>query len=188
MPVDAVADGPSTCGARGGERTLARTPELAVFRMRARGNRVAERTVVCVAANGRRERLFGERHRAVRAAGGYLVYTRRDGDGTLLELLDVPTSERTALSSTRAGRFAEAVVDVRGRAAWTLTTPAPTGVRLGVREPYARPRIADRARRITRVRLRDGVLHWRTSRPKRLPLADATCALATGSADDDVDA
>jgi len=130
-----MADGPSTCGPRGGERTLARTPELAVFRMCARGNRVAERTVVCVAANGRRERLFGERHRAVRAAGGYLVYTRREGDRTLLELLDVPTSERTALSSTRGGRFAEAVVDVRGRAAWTLTTPAPTGVRLGVREP-----------------------------------------------------
>lgn len=177
----AVADGPSSCGARGGERTLARTPELAVFRMRARGDRVAERTVVCVEADGRRQRLFGERHRMVRAAGGYLIYTRRDGDRTLLELLDVPTDERTALSFTRIARFADAVVDVRGRAAWTITTPAASGVRLGVREPYARPRIADRARSITGVRLRNGVLRWRTTRPKRLPLADATCAPRPGA-------
>lgn len=142
---------------------------------------MAERTVVCVEADGRRERLFGERHRMVRAAGGYLIYTRRDGDRTLLELLDVPTGERTALSFTRIARFADAVVDVRGRAAWKMTTPAASGVRLGVREPYSNPRIADRARRITGVRLRDGVLHWRTSRPKRLPLADATCAPRPGA-------
>lgn len=131
IAVDAVADGPSTCRARGGERTLARTSEVAVFRMRGRGDRVAERTVVCVAANGRRERLFGERLRAVRAAGGYLIYTRQESDDrTLLELLDVPTSERTALSSTRVGRFMAAVVDARGRAAWKLTTRAAPGVRL----------------------------------------------------------
>jgi len=173
VALKAVADGPSSCGARGGERTLARTPELAVFRMRAR---VAERTVVCVEADGRRQRLFGERHRMVRAAGGYLIYTRRDGDRTLLELLDVPTGERTALSFTRIARFADAVVDVRGRAAWKMATPAASGVRLGVREPYARPHIADRARSITGVRLREGVLRWRTTRAKRLMLADATCA------------